>query len=53
MNNPNYREDQLERYRDEIEEEKQERYEKQQAKLRSLNDSKHVLDPDREWGEEQ
>ena len=30
-----------------------ERYEKQQAKKQSLNDSKHVLDPDREWGNEE
>ena len=52
MNNPNYDVDKLERYRDEIEEDKQERFEKQQTRIQSLNDSKHVLDPDREWNEE-
>ena len=51
MNNPNYDADKLERYRDEIEQDKQERYEKQQARKQSLNDARHVLDPDREWGE--
>lgn len=49
----NHREDQLERFRDEIEEAKQERYEAKQARKRSLNDARHVLDPYREWGEEE
>lgn len=38
---------------DEREEENERRHEREQAAKRSRNDSKHVLDPDREWEEEE
>lgn len=43
-------EDELDEYRREAAEE---RYERERQRKRAINDGKHVLDPSREWDEEE
>lgn len=53
MNNPNLRLNSEEEEAEYRSQKAKERYEKQQARKQILNDAKHVLDPDREWGNEE
>lgn len=54
MNNPNYRgiDPDDNHYHEYREEESERRYNAQQRIRQAENDSKHVLDPEREWPEE-